>query len=132
MKKFEFLPHTADLKIKAYGQDEKEVLQNAVLALNQFLEPELLSEKREAVISVEAEEKTYLWIDFLSEILTEIYIQKAIFTKVDFLEFSENRIKAKLKGRRFSSIKKDIKAVTYHQADIKKNKFYEFTFICDI
>ncbi len=131
MNKFEFLPHTADLKIRSFGKDEKETLKNAVFALNQFLEAELSDEEVETEIEVE-EEKPYLWLDFLSEILTQTYIQKAIFDDIKFLEFSETKIKAKIKGKKFNSIKKDIKAITYHQAEIKKNKTYQFTFVCDI
>jgi len=133
MKKFEFLPHTADLKIVAYGQNEPETLKNAVFALNQFLKPKkFLREKVSLEIDLEAKNKTYLWIDFLSEVLTQIYVHKAIFTEIDFTEFSDSKIKAILKGRKFASLEKDIKAITYHQAEIKKNHLYQFTFICDI
>jgi SHS2 domain-containing protein len=132
MKKFEFLPHTADLRIKAYGRNEKEVLLNSLLAINSFLDPKLTKESVSIEIGVSGK-KPYLWIDFLEEVLSQIYIEKAIFKEIEFLEFGDEKIKARLSGFKFKGLKKDIKAITYHQAEIKEEKgLLTFTFVCDI
>lgn len=133
MKKFEFLEHTADFKFRIYGQDLKEIVLNSLLALKEYLEPELAQEKIEKEIEVESADQTTLFIDFLSEVLANSYIEKAIFDEVEFFEFTPNKIKAKIKGKKIKSIKKEIKAITYHQAKIEKiNSYLTFEFIIDI
>jgi hypothetical protein len=42
-------------------------------------------------------------------------------------------LSGKIIGYKFTSLSKDIKAITYHQANLKKiNNYYQFEFIIDI
>lgn len=133
MKKYEFLEHTADLKIRVYGRNLKEIINNSLLALNSFLKPKLTSEKKEIFLEVKNKNLVPLLIDFLSEVLSHIYIEKAIFIKFEEEEISSDKIKGNLEGFVFTSLKKDIKAITYHQANLfKKDDHLIFEFIVDI
>jgi SHS2 domain-containing protein len=141
MKKFEFLSHTADVKIRVYGKNLKEIINNSLLALKNFWKPRLTKIKIEKEIKVESNNEVNLLIDFLSEVLAETYIEKAIFVKfiprikTDF--HADKRglysLSGKIIGYKFTSLSKDIKAITYHQANLKKiNHQYFFDFIIDI
>jgi SHS2 domain-containing protein len=141
MKKFEFLSHTADVKIRVYGKNVKEIINNSLLALKGFWKPKLTKTKVEKEIKVESNNEVNLLIDFLSEVLAETYIEKAIFVKflprinADF--HADKRglyfLSGKIIGYKFTSLSKDIKAITYHQAIFKKiNEKYIFEFIVDI
>jgi SHS2 domain-containing protein len=141
MKKFEFLSHTADVKIKVYGKNLKEIVNNSLLALKSFWKPKLTKTKIEKEIKIESNNEVNLLIDFLSEVLAETYIEKAIFVK--FLpqinpDFHADKrglysLSGKIIGYKFIFLSKDIKAITYHQANLQKiNHQYIFEFIIDI
>ena len=141
MKKFEFLSHTADVKIRVYGKNLKEIINNSLLALKSFWKPKLTKTKIEKEIKVESNNEVNLLIDFLSEVLAETYIEKAIFVKfiprinTDF--HADKRglysLSGKIIGYKFIFLSKDIKAITYHQANLQKiNNQYIFDFIIDI
>jgi SHS2 domain-containing protein len=133
MKKFEFLSHTADVKIRVYGKNVKEIINNSLLALKGFWKPKLTKTKVEKEIEVESNSEVNLLIDFLSEVLAETYIEKAIFVKFEPQELASYFLSGKIIGYKFTSLSKDIKAITYHQAIFKKiNEKYIFEFIVDI
>lgn len=85
-------------------------------------------------VSLEASTVTFLLIDFLSEALTLSHIHKIIFGKVQFKRLTKGECVAQLYGRKEMSLDKDIKAVTYHEAHVKRNEkgVYETTLIFDI
>jgi SHS2 domain-containing protein len=133
MKKFEFLPHTADVKIRVYGKNLKEIINNSLLALKSFWKPKLTKTKIEKEIKIESNNEVNLLIDFLSEVLAETYIEKAIFIKFEPQELVSYSLSGKIIGYEFTSLSKDIKAITYHQANLQKiNHQYIFEFIIDI
>jgi len=133
MRKYEFLGHTADFRIRVYGRNFKEIIQNSLLALKSFWKPKLTKEKEEIFLDLENKNPAFLLIDFLSEVLSQTYIKKAIFLNFNEEELSLNKIKGKLNGFRFTLLKKDIKAITYHQANFYENKgLFIFEFIIDI
>jgi len=133
MKKFEFLSHTADVKIRVYGKNLKEIINNSLLALKSFWKPKLTKTKIEKEIKVESNNEVNLLIDFLSEVLAETYIEKAIFVKFEPQELASYSLSGKIIGYKFIFLSKDIKAITYHQANLQKiNNQYIFDFIIDI
>ncbi|MFZ5845140.1 MAG: archease, partial [Patescibacteria group bacterium] len=85
-------------------------------------------------ISLRATDQTTLLIDFLSEIVGRAYTQKAVFTRVVFAELNPTNLKAKISGVKVRQFDEDIKAVTYHEANIVKNNqgAYETTVVLDI
>ncbi len=129
--KYQFLPHTADIKIRVYGTNLEEIIGNSLVALKDFLEPKTTKQKIEKEIEIEGNGVDLL-INFLSEVLAQIYIEKTAFAKFNG-KITENQIKGKVVGCKFQSLTKDIKAITYHQAKLeKKNNKFVFEFIIDI
>jgi len=156
MKKFEFLSHTADIKIRVYGKNLKEIIDNSLLALKNFWGPKLKKTKIEKKIKITSNNEVNLLIDFLSEVLAQTYIKKTIFVKFEprikpnqkQINTSNNirvdlrknlrrsmyySLFGKIVGYKFISLSKDIKAITFHQAILNKiNGKYIFEFIIDI
>ena len=137
MKSFEILAHTADVRIKAFGHTEEELFQNAVLGLNSILAKE---EKKRFIpqnyekIKIQGPDINVLLVSFLNEILARGQISKKIYKKVKFLKFGEKELEAQIFGIAVDHFDEDIKAVTYHEAEIKRNKrgIFETTLTLDI
>lgn len=124
MKKFEILEHPADLKIKAYGKDLPEVFVNMAAAIAAQQAPDIgkLGNLDIEEIEIESVDLKSLLVDWLSEILYRSEVNKKVYTEFDVTEFSESpcRIKAAIKGVLVENKNIDIKAVTYHDLEIKK------------
>jgi len=137
MKSFEILAHTADVRIKAFGHTGEELFQNAVLGLNSILAKE---EKKRFIpqnyekIKIQGPDINVLLVSFLNEILTRSQINKKIYKKVKFLKFGEKELEAQIFGETVQNFDEDVKAVTYHDTKIQKNKrnIFETTLTLDI
>ncbi|MEW5907737.1 MAG: archease [Patescibacteria group bacterium] len=138
MSPFEILPHTADIRLKVSGKNLQDLFEQAVLGMAQILKQDISKSYFKYQISkikikVKADNETILLIDFLSEVLTASYEEKTVFYKVNFLKITENELDAEIFGGKIDSFDEDIKAVTYHEAKIKKiNSGYETIIVFDI
>ena len=145
MKDFEILSHTADFKLKVYGQSLKELFRNALEGMFQSIHPSIalcvgVNDRvvcddlpKMHTIVIEAINIEVLLIDFLSEALTLSDIYNEAYLDVDIQELSDKHIKAILKGIPIEGFEEEIKAVTYHDLKIKKtDKGYETVILFDI
>jgi len=135
MKKYEILEHPADLKIRAFGKDKKELFWNMLNGLQDSLKPNLKSQiSNFKIIRVESSSLETLLVDFLSEVLYLIQVDKEIYDKIKFLKFSDNEIEAEISGKAVESFGEDIKGATYHDLEIKRNpdKTWQATVLFDI
>ena len=136
MRKYWILPHTADVRFKLEGDTLAELFTAGLEALGEILcQTKLPTGPLTAgEITLEAEDETALLIDFLSEVVSRGYSQKVLFTKVVWKELGKTSLKAKLYCLPVVNFDEDIKAVTYHEANIVKNKqgVYETTVVLDI
>ena len=123
--KFEFLPHTADIRMRIEGETLPELFDAGIKGMSHILKENQRNkqgQKYSEIIAVKSADVTCLLIDFLSELLAMSYTKKLVFSEVKFLEFSEQLLSAKVSGSAIDSFDEEIKAVTYHEADIKRNK----------
>ena len=77
-------------------------------------------------ISLTAPDITTLLIDFLNEVLYLANVHKEIYKIVKFNNLEKNQLVAVLEGSSINSFDEDIKAVTYHQADVHQNQAEEW------
>lgn len=123
--KFQFLSHTADIRMKVEARTLPLLFQVSLKGMSQILKENHCSPDREyeikKITTIKAPDVTCLLIDFLSEALTFSFTNKAVFCKAAFIEFSEQELSAEISGSRIKSFNEEIKAVTYHEADIKRN-----------
>lgn len=133
-RQYEFLPHTADLKIKSQGKTYEELFANSMRGMIEWQKPKILKEKVTREITVSSSDCVALLVDFLSETLYLSKTNLETYAEVEFLEFFKTSLKAILRGRKVSKWDDEIKAVTFHELEIKKNNkgLYEATITYDI
>ncbi|MCL5970518.1 MAG: archease [Patescibacteria group bacterium] len=126
MKSYVLIPHIGDVAIKVEADTLEELFTAALKGMNRILkkdyEKELDKHPFPQEILLSSFDTTSLLIDFLSEVLTLSTINKAIFPSIEFLELGQTNLHAHLIGTKVDKFTTDIKAVTYHGAEILKNK----------
>lgn len=133
---YEILRHTADLRMRVKGRTLEELFSDAVRGMMSVLKPEVPQEgtRVRRPIQLEANDQTSLLIDFLNEVLTSAHIRREIYAVVLFRELAPIALHADLYGVPIDKFDEDIKAVTYHEAEVKKNRKGELetTLVFDI
>jgi len=127
MKRFELIEHTADIGVRVYAKDLKELFENSAQALIFLLVNEKKEGRKERTIKLEAESWEDLLVTWLNELISLFFAEKFLFCDSD-LEIKENKslktLEAKIKGIDFdpygNKINMEIKAATYHNLKIKK------------
>jgi len=138
VKSYAITPHTADVRLFVKAPSLEKLFAHALEGMNRILnkEYERSLNKHTLVreITIAACDPTSLLIDFLSEVLTLSHINKAIFYTVDRLELEGNALHAHIVGAKVDMFMEDIKAVTYHEADVRQNDKGEYgtTIVFDI
>ena len=145
IKEFELIPHTADLKIQAYGITLEELFKNALKSMFTIIKPKskyikyinnniiinTYTAKRH--VTVESQDSETLIIDFLSECLYLSDIYNESYFNANFSLINSNKLEANIFGIKSTGFDVEIKAVTYHDLTIKKiNKLYVATIVFDI
>lgn len=133
MKHHEILEHKADLKIRIIGETKEDLFENALIGMFEsakYKKEEGGRIRRE--IKVSSQDLPSLLIDFLSEVLYLSEVNHEIYNKIQFKKFSDKNIKGILSGKKLKRIGVQIKGVTYHNLDIKKNEIWQATILFDI
>jgi SHS2 domain-containing protein len=138
--KYTFLSHTGDAKFQAYGNSLEESFKNAALALASLIwDPEDIEKAEEKTIKVSGKDREQLLVTFLEEVLF-------IWESRQFMLADCRRISIKEKEKEFKleavltgdvrvekyEISGDVKAVTYHEMEIQKNKNWTVQVVVDI
>ena len=131
MKKYKFLEDIAiaDIAYEAYGKDLNELFENAAIAIFELsADIKTVDAKEKIEFELENEKLDNLLYDFLSEILFLKDSKYMVFrkVKVEIKEGKTNKLNAFLEGDTINSEKQhlenDIKAVTMHMFELKKDK----------
>jgi len=122
MEKFEVLEHKADLKIRVFGRNKEELFQNALLGMIAGLRPERKTQSVKRKTRIEAFDLPALLVDFLSEVLYLIQVNKEIYNKVKFKRLTDKELEVELYGWKVEGFGEDIKAVTHHDLNVAKNE----------
>ena len=138
MKKYEILEHTADLKIKAFGKDIKELFSNMAEGMFNSISPKAFSfktqetkEKKE--IKIKSQDKEALLVDWLSELSYFHDTTGKIYTDFKISKITDTELEAHVFGIPSKEGEVLIKGVTYHDLKIeKKDDLWEATVIFDI
>lgn len=134
--KFKILPHTADVRLKVIGKTKEELFKNALAGMAKILKKTAKEKKPiKTKINIQSPDINSLLVDFLSEVLYQSQINHVIYGGAKFSKFSDNELEAEIFGFKIDEFDEDIKAVTYHELNIKKspaNDFFETIVIFDI
>ncbi len=142
---FESLPHTADLKIRVYGSTLGELFKNALIGMFQSIGPqtnkcELINERLvckkleiQHTIQLEAADLSSLLVDFLSEALYFSDVYNEAYLDAHIKTVTSTTVDAVVCGIHIDRFELEIKAVTYHDLDIKKiNNVWQTDIVFDI
>lgn len=133
MKKFEILEHKADLKIRAFGKTKEELFLNMLLAMAESQKGENFGPEVKREIKVISIDLATLLVDFLSEVLYLIQVNKEIYNGIKFTKFLNTEIEGELFGQKVKRFGEDIKAVTYYNLEVsQKNGIWQATVLFDI
>jgi SHS2 domain-containing protein len=128
-KGFEFLEHTADAYIAAYGRNLAEAFENAATAMFEVMtEVKSVSPEVEDCVEVEAEDESALLYSWLEAFLVKFDTEEMLYSKFEISDLKKTsngfRLEAKIFGEKFDPSKHlqkvGVKAVTYHRMEIIK------------
>jgi SHS2 domain-containing protein len=141
-KGFEFLEHTADAYIAAYGKNLCEAFENAALAMFDVMtDVEKVNSEIEDCVEVVAEDEYALLYSWLEALLVKFDVSKMLYSKFKVLDLNQTsdgfRLRAEIWGEKFNPEKHSqrvgVKAVTYHRMEIiKEQNKVTLKFILDI
>lgn len=119
-----YLPHTADIRMRVTAPGLELLFTRAVEGMNDILKEGFCSgESRkhslEITFEVGGDDTSILLVDFLSEVLSSSYADKCLFCAVD-VRMEEGRVLARLLGTLVEGFDEEIKAVTYHEARVRR------------
>lgn len=156
-RNFQILPHTSDLRLFVSANSLPDLFLTALAGLNEILKPGFceagsdsgiscvpgpangenkennIYKKNNIIIKVSAPDETALLVDYLSEVLTRSSLDRRIYGSCIIHTLTGTLIEAELTGMPVEDFDHDIKAVTYHEADVRlENGVYSTILVFDI
>ncbi|MEM4295272.1 MAG: archease [Candidatus Anstonellales archaeon] len=126
MGQYEFLEHTADIKIRAKGKNFADAMEGAFKAIISIINEKKEKREKEEKLIIEVREKFLedVVVNALEKLITYSEIEKIMPYDVKVISFDEMNnfysLKAIVFGYKVNEIETPIKAVTYHQLVIKE------------
>lgn len=125
MPEYEFIDHTADAGIVAYGTSLEEVFVNAARAMTSLIvNPETITEKVRREIAAEGSDTEELLVAWLNEILYLFDAEGLVFRRFEITRLSEGHLQGAACGEKIDpsrhEVKAPVKAATYHQLKIER------------
>jgi SHS2 domain-containing protein len=128
-KGYEFLEHTADAYIAAYGKDLAEAFENAAVAMFDVMtDVKAVNPLFEDLVTAEGEDEYSLLYSWLEALLINSETNRMLYSKFRILEIAKTargfKLDARIWGEKFNPKKHlqkvGVKAVTYHRMEILK------------
>ena len=138
---YEFLEHTADAYIAAYGRNLGEAFANAARALFDVMtQVERVRPETQDLVEVKGKDEYSLLYRWLEALLVKSETKGMLYSKFEVTiteKMSIFRLKARIWGEKFNAEKHlqkvGVKAVTYHRMEIiKSSEKVTLRFILDI
>ena len=127
MKRYEFIDHTADIGIIAFGRDLPEAFSNAAYAMFDILtDADRINGKESFDIQVSARNQDELLINWLDELLFRYETEYILCGEFVINSLNDGNLDATVYYEKIDrskhEIKTEIKNVTYHQLKIEKKQ----------
>ncbi len=139
---FEYLEHTADVKFRAYGETPEEMLANAASALfRAMVDPAYIEVKETWKVELQAPDLEQLAYSWLSEIVFLFETESAVFSrfKVELPQKDDNdgwKLQGEIEGERIDlqrhPFENEVKAITLHKFQVRKNKHWCIQVVLDV
>ncbi len=136
-KDFEILDHTADVGIIAYGVDLSQAFANAARGLFSLIaELDDVEEVLYRDIELAAGDVESLLVGWLNELVYHFDTEGIIFKRFDISQLDDTHLKARGYGEKADSskhtLKREVKAATYHMLEVVKNNGCRVQVLFDI
>lgn len=133
-RRYEQLEHTADLALRIYGQDLRELFVNAAFAMfSQLADIEHIGTSISRQVAVEGMDYESLLVNWLNELLYLHDTKREVYASFDIHELSPYQLKAIVHGDQNQGVRTIIKGATYHDlAIIQTGQGYEATVVFDV
>ena len=137
MQPYQFLPHTADVRIEANGKNLEEAFTNCAYAVTDVMVDHTKVKARvEKEIIVTSENQESLMYDFLKQFLILLDSEGFLLSEVKGLTIKNNHLTAQIVGdnnpEKYEH-KTHVKAITYQEMKIEESKKgFLIHFIVDI
>ena len=137
MKRFEFIDHTADIGIMAYGSSLEQVFVNAACGMFSLIaNPDKVTAHISRKISLTAHDREELLVVWLNHLLYLFDADNLIFNRFDSFQINDHELIAIACGEKVDPLKHHlkthIKAATYHQLEIVEDDGFRAQVIFDI
>jgi len=122
---YELLDHTADLGVRVWGADLKELFTNSALAMYTLIaDLDPVGPSLSFGVDAQAENRDELLKNWLSELLYYFHVKDILFREFIIDEISDKNISSVAKGEKIDkkrhNLKHEVKAVTYHNLKIEQ------------
>lgn len=126
--RYEFIEHTADIGIKAYGKSLEESFANAATGMfNVMTDVSKVEPIGEYEVRVKSDNLENLLVDWLGELLFLHETQDVLLSEFD-VKLENLSLEAKVRGetidREKHELRDDVKAVTYHMLEVNEKEGY--------
>ncbi len=124
---YEQIEHTGDIGIRIYGDSLKELFINAALGMFDLMVDTVgIGHSEVEEVDIANDNADELLVNWLSELNYLFITEQLVFSNIDITRISEQELTATVSGDKINPrknlIKKEIKAVTYHEIYVKKVK----------
>jgi len=126
-KRFEVTDHTADIGIIAYGGSLAELMVNSAAGMvSLMMDTASIEESINKTVELSEPDTVTLLVKWLNELLYMFDADRMIFGSFDIVMHGDTRLTAVCGGEKYTParhrITREIKAATYHNLDIVKEK----------
>ena len=133
---YEVAQHTADVRLLVSAPSLEELFRDALRGMYAVMRgtpsPDARTVRRTIVVE-ESADRTALLVDFLNEVLHRAHVARELFDDATFTRFEEVSLEATLTGVAPATFDEDVKAVTYHEADVvERENVWRTTLVFDI
>lgn len=119
-RRFQELDHTADIAVRVFGSDLRDLFENAAYAMAcQLADLEGIQPDTEKEIELRAGDVEVLLVEWLSELLYLSDRDRLVFTEFDILHVSDNKLNAVARGGSVAGFHHHIKAVTFSELSVE-------------
>lgn len=118
---YEVVPHVADVRLRVEAASIETLFADALRGMYAVMggEPGSSAVTRSVEVTDSADQ-TALLVDFLNEVLHRAHVGGEMFDEVRFERLDQTSLRARLTGTARASFREDVKAVTYHEADLRR------------
>ncbi len=127
MKRFQFIEHTADIGLIAYGQSLSEAFANAAYGLFSIIaELKTVKEIESRQLELNEEDSEALLFEWLNRLIYLFDVEMLLLKRFDIRDFDGRGLKAICYGEKYDpsrhQLKTGVKSATYHTLKVDRGK----------